>query len=83
MKRSKRTRSPSGSWHIAKTGLVLIFLLVCNILFVKAFFASNLAGFDDRIFQASQFILPFFLIFLQFWIYDKVRNLFDPPGKDL
>jgi hypothetical protein len=78
-----RKRTPSGCWFVAKTGLILIFMLVCNIMFVRSFFASNLSGVDDRIFQATQFILPFFLIFLQFWMYDKVRNLFDPPGRNL
>ena len=78
-----RKRSPSGCWFIARTGLVLIFLLICNILFIKAFFASNMAGLDDRVFQATQFMLPFFLIFLQFWVFDRIRNLFNPPDRDL
>jgi hypothetical protein len=78
----KRKRTPSGCWYAAKTGLILIFLLVCNILLIRAAFAGALSGTDNRAFQATQFILPFFMIFLQFWIYDKIRNLFDPPGRN-
>jgi len=78
-----RKRTPSGCWYIAKTGLVLIFLLVCNIMLIRSVFSGILSDADNRVFQATQFILPFFLIFLQFWIYDKIRNLVDPPGRNL
>ena len=76
-------RQPSGCFYVAKTGLVLIFLLVCNIMLIRAFFRGALSDTDNRVFQATQFILPFFLIFLQFWTYDKIRNLVDPPGRNV
>ena len=54
------------------SGVVLVLLLVINVFFVRAFFSANLPGLDDRIFQASQFMLPIILIFIEYRIYDAI-----------
>ena len=54
------------------SGFVLIAMLIANVLFVKAFFAANLSGLDDRVFKAAQFVLPIIMIFIEFWIYDAI-----------
>ncbi|MEL7497560.1 MAG: hypothetical protein AAFN77_08115 [Planctomycetota bacterium] len=58
------------------TGLMLILLLGMNWFFVKTFFASNLARIDERVFNAAQFMLPIIMIFIEFWIYDAIRDYF-------
>jgi len=54
------------------SGLVLVLLLIVNVFFVRAFFSANLSGLDDRLFQASQFVLPIILIFIEYRIYDAL-----------
>jgi hypothetical protein len=54
-----------------KLGLLICSLLVINGLLVRAFFIANPSlGNEVRLTQASQFILPILMIFLEFWIYD-------------
>ena len=71
---NKAQRTPCsqrlGCRFLLSTGLVIIALLVINGLFVRMFFRANLAGIDDRVFQAIQFVLPVFMIFVEFWFYD-------------
>lgn len=54
----------------------MILLLSVNWWFVKIFFATNLANLDERVFNAAQFMLPIIMIFIEFWIYDAVRDYF-------
>ena len=65
-----RATSSLGCGHIAMIGLVLVLLLIANVFFVRAFFSANLSGLDDRLFQASQFLLPILMIFIEYRIYD-------------
>jgi len=64
--------SSLGCGYIAMSGLVLTLLLVVNVFFVRAFFSANLSGLDDRFFQASQFMLPIVMIFIEYRIYDAL-----------
>ena len=54
------------------SGVILVLLLVANVFFVRTFFSANLSGLDDRFFQASQFMLPIILIFIEYRIYDAL-----------
>lgn len=67
-----RSTGSLGCGYIAMSGVVLVLLLVANVFFVRAFFSANLSGLDDRIFQASQFMLPIILIFIEYRIYDAL-----------
>ncbi len=69
-----RSTGSLGCGFIAINGLVLIILLVANIFFVRAFFSTNLSGLDDRFFQASQFMLPIIMIFIEYWLFDFFRG---------
>ena len=48
----------------------MISLLIVNVIFVRAFFSDNLSGLDDRLFQASQFMLPIVMLFIEYWVFD-------------
>lgn len=71
-------KSPStgqlGCGFLLSTGIVLLVLLWLNTVFVKTFFAANLAKIDERVFNAAQFMLPIILIFIEFWIYDAIKD---------
>lgn len=70
-KRPPKTGSPNiGCVFLVGIGATISLLLFLNSLFVRFFFGVNLAGIDDRVFQAIQFVLPIVMIFIQFWIYD-------------
>ena len=68
--------SSLGCGYVAMRGLILILLLLANVYFVRAFFSANLSGLDDRFFQASQFMMPIIMIFIEYRIYDA---LFSKP----
>lgn len=52
----------------------MISLLIANVIFVRAFFSDNLSGLDDRLFQASQFMLPIIMLFIEYWVFDAFTN---------
>lgn len=73
--RSKST-GQLGCGFLLGTGLMLIILLCVNWWFVKTFFSINLARIDERVFNAAQFMLPVGMIFIEYWIYDAIRDYF-------
>ena len=70
-----------GCWFLFSTAFVLIVLLCLNWWFVKTFFSVNLIEIDERVFNAAQFMLPIIMIFIEFWIYDAVRDYFRFRGN--
>jgi hypothetical protein len=72
-KNRKNRGQEIGCGFLLGIGVVIVMLLVINGLFVQAFFSVNLAGIDERLFQAAQFILPVLMIFLEFWCFDWFR----------
>ena len=73
-KTNKRKPGQLGCGFFFASGLILILLLVMNAFFVRAFFSANLAGIDERVFQAAQFVLPIIMIAIEYWIYDQIVN---------
>ena len=66
----KKQTHAIGCGFLLGTGLVILTLLTLNSIFVQIFFSVNLAGIDERFFQAAQFVLPIVMIFIEFWFYD-------------
>ena len=81
-KSNRRKPGQLGCGFILSSGLVLILLLVVNAFIVRTFFGLNLAGVDDRVFQAAQFVLPIIMIAIQYWIYDQIVNRKKLPRDD-
>ena len=75
-KSRSRLSGQLGCGFLFATGGLLILLLWANSMFVKTFFASNLARIDERVFNAAQFMLPIIMLFIEFWIYDAIRDFF-------
>lgn len=73
VKHRKQRGQEIGCGFLLSIGLLIVLLLVINGLFVRAFFSVNLAGIDERLFQAAQFVLPILMIFLEFWCFDWFR----------
>ena len=71
-----------GCGFLLITGLFLIALLWLNSVFVRLFFAHNLAQIDERVFNAAQFMLPLVLLFIEFWVYDAIRDFFRFRNQD-
>jgi len=68
--------------------VVTAVLLVCNTLFVSIAHQTWMAlhhgqRYDPRFAQTVLIIGPLILLFLQYWLYDRVRDwLFQPTIKE-
>ncbi len=51
----------------------MVALFVANGMFVRAFFAPQLQGIDNRIYQPIQFGMPIIMLFLEYWFFDRLR----------
>lgn len=83
MAKARKSNRLDGCTFTLFVGFVMIGLFVANGIFVRAFFAPQLDVVDNRIYQPIQFALPIIMIFIQYWIYDKVSALFrkSPEGE--
>ncbi len=83
MAKARKSKRFDGCTFTLFVGFVIIGLFVANGFFVRAFFAPQLDGVDNRIYQPLQFALPIIMIFIQYWIYDKITGLFrKKPQRD-
>lgn len=72
--KKKRKSGQSGCLFIVGVGVMMIFMLVFNSVVVKISFSVYLPEIDERVARAAQFVLPIVMIFLEFWIYDRVAS---------
>ena len=73
-RRKASTSNNIGCGYMFTTGFLIVFLLVMNAIIVRTFLSANLANVDERINQASQFVLPVAMIFFEFWFYDLITR---------
>lgn len=65
-----------GCGYIIRIGLLLVALLFVNGLLVMIFLNNNESlSADLRVKQTLQFVLPVGLIFVEFWLFDFLRQL--------
>lgn len=65
-----------GCGYIVRVGLLLMALLVINSLLVMILLqSSEILASDLRIKQTLQFVLPVGLIFVEFWMFDLLRQV--------
>lgn len=76
-----------GCGFLIWTGIGLLSLFVINNLIIKVLFSTNLQNTDERLFQATQFILPISLLFVEYWFLDWLvstfRRFFSRSSGDL
>lgn len=76
MAKARKSNRFDGCTFTLFVGFVIIGLFIANGIFVRAFFAPQLDLVDNRIYKPIQFALPIIMIFLEYWIYDKITGLF-------
>jgi hypothetical protein len=70
-----RVRAGIGVFYVIGIGILVVFLLMLNGLFVRAFVLANLSGvIDFRFIQAIQFVAPLLMILVEFWLYDRMTR---------
>ena len=72
--RKSKRGSAIGCGFVLSIGLLICLLLVVNALIVRSFLSANLSNADQRIIQATQFVVPVLMIFFEFWFYDLINR---------
>jgi hypothetical protein len=77
MAKSRKSNRFDGCTFTFFVGMVTVALFVANGILIRAFFSPSLEGVDARIYQPLQFGLPIVMIFIEFWLFDRFRRLFE------